>query len=107
MKTNTVRRNLDLADLAPLSAKQIADLAALAGQPDSEIDYSDIPRLTEAFWTGTKRGHFYRPSKTSTTVRIDSDILAWLRAQGRGYQTRINAILRREMLSAGRGVAEE
>ncbi|MGF3023744.1 BrnA antitoxin family protein [Methylobacterium aquaticum] len=40
------------------------------------------------------------PAKTSTTVRIDSDVLAWLRAQGRGYQTRINAILRREMLAA-------
>ena len=46
------------------------------------------------------RGRFYKPVKTSTTVRIDSDVLAWLRSQGRGYQTRINVILRREMLAA-------
>jgi uncharacterized protein (DUF4415 family) len=46
------------------------------------------------------RGRFYRPTKASTTVRIDSDVLAWLRAQGKGYQSRINAILRREMLSS-------
>ena len=43
---------------------------------------------------------FYRPTKTSTTVRIDSDVLAWLRSQGKGYQSRINAILRREMLAS-------
>ena len=54
------------------------------------------------------RGRFYRPTKTSTTVRIDSDVLAWLRAQGKGYQSRINAILRREMLaSRQRGSAEQ
>jgi uncharacterized protein (DUF4415 family) len=49
-----------------------------------------------------KRGaqSFYKPVKTSTTVRIDADVLAWLRAQGKGYQSRINAILRREMLSS-------
>ena len=46
------------------------------------------------------RGKYYRPTKSSTTVRIDSDVLAWLRAQGPGYQTRINAILRRAMLAA-------
>ena len=46
------------------------------------------------------QGRFYRPTKTSTTVRIDSDVLAWLRSQGKGYQSRINAILRREMLAS-------
>jgi uncharacterized protein (DUF4415 family) len=44
------------------------------------------------------RNPFYRPKKTSTTVCIDSDVLLWLRAYGKGYQSRINAILRREML---------
>ncbi|WP_445928932.1 BrnA antitoxin family protein [Methylorubrum thiocyanatum] len=68
--------------------------------PDEAIDYSDIPPLTEEFWVNAVRGKYYRPTKTSTTVRIDSDVLAWLRGQGRGYQTRINAILRREMLAA-------
>lgn len=42
----------------------------------------------------------HRPTKTSTTVRIDSDVLHWLRAHGKGYQSRLNAILRREMLAS-------
>ena len=77
-----------------------AELDTLAAKPDSEIDFSDIPEATEEFWKNAKRGVFYRPTKKSTSVRIDSDVLAWLRAQGKGYQSRINAILRREMLAA-------
>jgi uncharacterized protein (DUF4415 family) len=89
-----------LDDLPPLTEAQKAELAALAARPDEEIDYSDIPPLTEEFWKNGVRGKFYRPTKTSTTVRIDSDVLAWLRGQGKGYQSRLNAILRREMLAA-------
>lgn len=43
---------------------------------------------------------FYRPMKSSTTVRIDSDVLAWLKSHGKGYQTRINAILRDAMIKS-------
>lgn len=43
---------------------------------------------------------FYRPMKSSTTVRIDADVLAWLKSQGKGYQTRINAILRDAMIKS-------
>lgn len=100
MKTRLVSRYVDLANPPPLTEAQKAKLEALAAIPDEAIDYSDIPPLTEAFWENAVRNPFYRPTKTSTTVRIDSDVLAWLRAQGRGYQTRINAILRREMLAA-------
>lgn len=70
----------------------------LASQPDAAIDTSDIPVMPEGFWKNTVRGRFYRRTKTSTTVRIDSDVLAWLRPQGRCYQTRLNAILRHAML---------
>ncbi|MGX7706566.1 BrnA antitoxin family protein [Methylobacterium sp. Gmos1] len=91
---------IDAADLPPLTTEQKARLEALAARPDDEIDYSEIPPLSDEFWATAVRGRYYRPTKTSTTVRIDSDVLAWLRAQGRGYQTRINAILRREMLAA-------
>jgi uncharacterized protein (DUF4415 family) len=66
--------------------------------PDNEIDYSDIPPLDDAFWKKAVRNPFYKPTKTSTTVRVDSDVLAWLKRQGKGYQTRINAILRNAML---------
>ncbi len=100
MSTKMVRMEVDLANLPPLTEKQKAELAALAARSDDEIDYSDIPPLTEEFWKNAVRNPWYRPTKTSTTVRIDSDVLAWLRAQGKGYQSRINAILRREMLQS-------
>jgi uncharacterized protein (DUF4415 family) len=99
MSKKIARRDVDLANLPPLTEKQKAELEALSTRPDGEIDYSDIPPLTEDFWNNAVRGRFYKPTKTSTTVRIVSDVLAWLRAQGKGYQSRINAILRREMLS--------
>jgi uncharacterized protein (DUF4415 family) len=100
MSKKFVKRTVDPANLSSLTKKQKADLAALAARPDSEIDFSDIPPLTEDFWKNAVRGNYYKPTKTSTTVRIDSDVLAWLRAQGKGYQSRINAILRRKMLAS-------
>jgi uncharacterized protein (DUF4415 family) len=69
-------------------------------RPDSEIDLSDIPEVTEEQWQHAIRGRFYRPVKKQITARVDADVLAWLKRQGKGYQSRINAILRREMLEA-------
>lgn len=51
-------------------------------------------------WEFDTTARLYKPTKASTTVRIDSDVLASLRGQGKGYQYRINAILRREMLTS-------
>jgi uncharacterized protein (DUF4415 family) len=42
-------------------------------------------------------GKFYRPLKSQISFRIDNDILAWLKLQGAGHLSRINAILRRQM----------
>jgi uncharacterized protein (DUF4415 family) len=100
MSKKFVKRSVDLANLPSLTKRQKADLAVLAARPDSEIDFSDIPPLTEDVWKNAVRVKYYKPTKTSTTVRIDSDVLAWLRAQGKGYQSRINAILRRKMLES-------
>ncbi len=106
MSKKMVSQTVNLASLPPLSEKQVAELAALERRPESEIDFSDIPPLSEGFWKNAERGRFNKPTKptkptkTSTTVRIDSDVLAWLRAQGKGYQSRMNAILRREMLES-------
>jgi uncharacterized protein (DUF4415 family) len=100
MSKKFVRHAIDLANLPPLTEVQKAELAALEAKPDDKINYSDSPPLTEAFFRNAVQGRFYKPTKTSTTVRIDSDVLAWLRSQGKGYQSRINAILRREMLSS-------
>ena len=74
----------------PLTEAQKAELKALFAMPESEIDYSDISDRGDA--------PLYRPIKTHATVRLDSDVLAWLKRQGKGYQTRLNAILREAML---------
>jgi uncharacterized protein (DUF4415 family) len=100
MSRKTVKHDMDLANLPPLTAKQEAELKALAAKPDSAIDHGDIPPLDDAFWRNAVRNPVYRPTKTSTTVRLDTDVLLWLRSQGKGYQSRINAILRREMLAS-------
>jgi len=62
---------------------------------DEEIDTSDIPEVAD--WRRAVVGKFYRPIKKSLTIRLDADVLAWLKSQGTGYQTRINAILRGAM----------
>ena len=88
----------NLEDLPELSDKQKAELAALAECADSEIDYSDIPPLDESFWKNAVSNPYYKPVKKSTTVRIDADVMQWLKSQGKGYQTRMNQILREAML---------
>ena len=42
----------------------------------------------------------YMPRKKSITCKVDEDVLAWLKNSGRGYQTRLNAILRKAMQEA-------
>lgn len=88
------------SELPPLTQEREAELRALASRPDSEIDYSDIPPLPEQFWQNAVRNPLYRPVKTQASVRIDADVMAWLKSQGKGYQTRMNAILRDAMLRA-------
>ncbi|HWN74282.1 MAG TPA: BrnA antitoxin family protein [Candidatus Udaeobacter sp.] len=77
-------------------------LAALANRSEADIDFSDIPATSRADWAGAVRGKFYRPIKQQLTVRIDADVLAWLKSYGKGYQSRLNAILRSVMLGKSR-----
>jgi uncharacterized protein (DUF4415 family) len=100
MKTKMVSYTLDT--LPPLTEEHEANLRRLAQLPDSEIDTSEMPEWTEEQWKTAVRGGFYRPVKQQVTARLDADVLAWLKSQGKGYQSRINAILRREMLLATR-----
>ena len=86
--------------LPPRTAQDEARLKALFERPDSEIDFSDIPEWTEEDFKNAVRGDFYRPLKSQITAKLDKDVLAWLKADGRGYQSRMNAILRRAMLRA-------
>jgi len=76
----------------PLTKRQREELAGLAALPDSSIDFTDAPLVTD--WKGAKRGVFYRPVKQLLSLRLDADVVRWFKAQGEGYQTRINAALR-------------
>ena len=85
------------------SKQRERELAALAALPDDQIDLSDIPEITEEQFRHGVRGLFYRPLKKPVTIRLDVDIIDWLKRDGRGYQTKANALLRREMIrSLGR-----
>jgi uncharacterized protein (DUF4415 family) len=79
-----------------LSADKRNKLAKLAARPDREIDFSDIAEIRE-IPSDAVIGKFYRPKKEIVTIRLDADVLAWLKASGSGYQTRINSFLRQLM----------
>lgn len=79
-------------------ADLMAQLQAAAALPDSAIDSADPDAAELPDWTDAVRGKFYRPTKTLKSLRVDSDVLAWFQSQGKGYQTRINQVLRAEML---------
>jgi uncharacterized DUF497 family protein len=65
----------------------------LAALKDEDIDFSDIPEADDAFWKDA-RVIFPDRAKTPLNVRLDADVVEWFKAQGKGYQTRINAVLR-------------
>jgi uncharacterized protein (DUF4415 family) len=69
-----------------------AELDGLAAMPDSEIDTTDMPPITD--WSNAVRGAFYRPIKRPLSLRVDADIIDWFQRQGQGYQTRMNSALR-------------
>ena len=73
-------------------------LAAIAAIPDEQIDTSDIPELTDEQLSNAVRGEMYRPVKKPVTMRLDADVIHWLKSQGPGYQTKANRLLRAEML---------
>lgn len=79
---------------SPLTKAQRKELASLAGLAEREIDYSDAPsaRAKERVLVG----EFYRPVKKLISLRVDADVLAWYRAQGAGYQTKMNDALRKD-----------
>jgi uncharacterized protein (DUF4415 family) len=98
MNTTDTRIVLDLEKLPPLTEAQAAQIAKLKKRDPADIDLSDMPEVDDSFWKTARRGAFFRPIKESVTVRIDADVLLWLKSSGKGYQTRINAVLRQAML---------
>jgi uncharacterized protein (DUF4415 family) len=84
---------------ASLTLAQRANLDELAKVPESEIDTSDIPEWTDEQWKNAVRGRLYRPVKHAVSLRLDADVIAWLKKDGEGYQTRANQMLRERMLA--------
>jgi uncharacterized protein (DUF4415 family) len=75
--------------------KGATDFKRLRKTRDADIDDSDIPKLDESFW---KIAKLVMPQpKNRLTIRLDHDVVEWLKKNGSGYQTRINAILRSYM----------
>lgn len=72
------------------------DWERLAKMDDKDIDTSDIPELDDAFF---QNAELRVPVKKPVTLRLDADVLEWFKAGGKGYQTRINQLLRKYMES--------
>ena len=75
------------------------DWARLDAMQDAQIDFFDTPEITPEMFAKAvvKHGLKSAPTKKLLTLRVDGDVLAWFKSQGRGYQTRINTLLRAYM----------
>jgi uncharacterized protein (DUF4415 family) len=83
-----------------LNKKRKNQIAAIAAKKDADIDLTDMPEVLD--WSKAEIGKFYRPTKQPVTIRLDTDIINWLKSYGRGYQTRTNMLLRHAMKSSVR-----
>ena len=79
-----------------ISKKRLAELHAIE---DDDIDTSEIPEVDEEFFAQAKLIMPTSTGKSAVSMRIDDDVLEWFRGQGKGYQTRMNAVLRAYMQS--------
>lgn len=80
--------------------KRRSELDHLLQLQEDAIDTSDIPEITDAELFRGSRGQMYRPIKKPVTMRLDADVIEWLKDQGPGYQTKANRILRAQMMKA-------
>lgn len=78
-----------------------AEIKKIEAIPDEDIDTSDIPELGDWFWKNAKVE--FPAKKQPIAIRLDEDVLAWFKKKGKGYQSRINAILRTYMKAHKRG----
>ncbi len=77
---------------AALTEAQLGQLAALQGRAPDTVD---VPEAPAENWAHARQ--FYKPRKEQISIRVDADILDWLRSRSPRYQTEINRILRQEM----------
>ena len=93
-----------------LAGAQKREIAAIAAKTDATIDFSEMPEVVD--WTDAEIGRFYRPVKRPVTMRLDDDVIEWLKSYGRGYQTKANLLLRHAMeasrrtMTKGRGAVD-
>lgn len=85
MKKKMVNYEIDSSNPPANDSSAESGVEGAPGQAGNKIDCSDIPPLQEDFWKKAVPNPFYRQTKTSTTVRIDSDVLHWLRAHGSSH----------------------
>ena len=89
-----------MSGVKTLSAKRITEIKAF-----KNTDFSDCPVLTEEELKKLRPRYpeYFKPKKQAVQIRLDADVLAWFRGYGKGYQGRINAVLREVMLQSNQG----
>ena len=92
-----VRYELDLNNLPPLTAEQLAELQALSAMSDDTIDYSDIPPLTEEFWKNAVRGNPFLQPKVYLEPQICDFLNRRAKAKGVSFNDLLNTLLRKDM----------
>ena len=89
------------------SRKSETDWKRIDGMKDEDIDFSDSPEATPEMFARAVRMRNFKviPRKKQLTLRVDSDVVDWYKKQGKGYQTRINSLLRAYMKEHQRNYA--
>ena len=82
-----------------LTKQQKREVAAIAAKKDEDIHLFERPEVID--WSGAEIGKFYRPPKRPVTMRLDADMVEWLKSYGPGRQTKANLLLRHAMSSTG------
>jgi uncharacterized protein (DUF4415 family) len=82
-----------------VKSDQADEIRAIKRMKDAEIDTADSPPVLD--WSRAVVGKFQRLTQEPIPIRLDADVLAWLKEQGDGYETRINAVLRNAMKRTG------
>jgi uncharacterized protein (DUF4415 family) len=83
---------------------QKVQIAKVAAKKDADIDLSEMPEVID--WSGAEIGKYHRPPKKPVTMRLDADVLEWLKSYGEGYQTKANMLLRHAMMQTARGAGQ-
>lgn len=106
MKKAIARRTSAQLTTLRRAGKSQTDWARIRAMRDTDIDFSDSPEITPDMFAKAivQRGGQPVYRKTQLTLRVDRDVVDWFKGQGRGYQTRINALLRAYKEAHGKAV---